>query len=502
MKLNINQDRLFEISEIDAPLILRASNGDKFSIRPSGSGFEFYFNGEWYSTDSLVDSGIEKTEPNKVQSYPVHVGAQTASDALARIESELKKIATNKDFVEEAALYIIDKYRNKTDTYDELYLGRCLSIFFDYAHLFGKTYDTALLVLLHHRIDRSYRQTLRCLEGTFNDLEITNEIFKGDVKKMLRSLVDPTAQLDLNSELTKATLLLRDIIRFEYARIDVNYREEFQKWVDSSDLTPKELSDLINGYTRVYKSNRLFTNIYFKPNTSVALTNLGGLISVLKKKKQELESSEENKLNKIKEYLTFACDTEVDRVWDNITSVYSKSNRAYHNIDHVYNMCEIIEKHQLAVNQRDWVKPLYIAAVYHDLIIKPSNTYSAEALSSIATIDDLSELNVGFDTILKAVELIGLTHKHRYDLELSFHGKLFIDADLAILGSDVETYRTYVGNIRKEARAMGIEGDEFNARRKKFLLEMLSDRPKIFMVLTALEEQARKNIGRELESLG
>lgn len=48
MKITINQDNLIELEEVYNPIVLKTKDGEKISIFMRDTGFEFWYQGEWY----------------------------------------------------------------------------------------------------------------------------------------------------------------------------------------------------------------------------------------------------------------------------------------------------------------------------------------------------------------------------------------------------------------------------------------------------------------------
>lgn len=76
--------------------------------------------------------------------------------------------------------------------------------------------------------------------------------------------------------------------------------------------------------------------------------------------------------------------------------------------------------------------------------------------------------------------------------------QVLLDADLAILGASEMEYQAYADKIRREY-AWVPEPDYRKGRRQ--VLEKFLTRPKIYHLLTHLEEPARRNLGREIARL-
>lgn len=96
--------------------------------------------------------------------------------------------------------------------------------------------------------------------------------------------------------------------------------------------------------------------------------------------------------------------------------------------------------------------------------------------------------------------LIMTTQNHQADLG-DVELKLFLDADMAILGSSSERYQEYCQQIRKEHA--NIPGFLFSQGRSQFL-KLTIKQEQIFLsdyFREQYELNARKNIERELENL-
>ena len=135
---------------------------------------------------------------------------------------------------------------------------------------------------------------------------------------------------------------------------------------------------------------------------------------------------------------------------------------------------------------------------YHDIIydVKQNNN---EAQSAILAKKRLLELNVPQKIITQVVELILLTKTHNETTNELY--KLFLDADLAILGTDKKSYELYSQAIRKEYSSYDTK--TYNQGRIK-MLQSFINRPKIFQTdffYIKYEKTAQKNIQNELLQL-
>lgn len=62
MKINVTDKGQIEIKEVYSGIQLRTDDGELMSICMRDSGFEFYYNGTWYSAKNGV---LEKMKINK-----------------------------------------------------------------------------------------------------------------------------------------------------------------------------------------------------------------------------------------------------------------------------------------------------------------------------------------------------------------------------------------------------------------------------------------------------
>lgn len=124
---------------------------------------------------------------------------------------------------------------------------------------------------------------------------------------------------------------------------------------------------------------------------------------------------------------------------------YSKENRFYHNINHVKELLLLIDNFKDKISNLQAVK---FAVWFHDAIYKAWRKDNEERSAKFAQ-DLLLKIDVDKETINKVSELILLTKGHRVSTD-NFDTNIFLDSDLAILGSDPEKYNIYSENIRKE----------------------------------------------------
>lgn len=174
---------------------------------------------------------------------------------------------------------------------------------------------------------------------------------------------------------------------------------------------------------------------------------------------------------------------------------HTHKSRHYHSYQHLESIWQQLQPVKPLI--QDW--PVIICAIaYHDFIYDTKSS-SNEEKSAEKAVGKM--LDAGFEQARanRCYKHIIATKGHNVaeDTDTNF----FTDADLSILGSDAETYKTYTANIRKEYRVF--PDFMYKPGRKKVLQHFLH-LPTIFKTdhfFTMYEEQARRNIKGELNSL-
>ena len=188
-------------------------------------------------------------------------------------------------------------------------------------------------------------------------------------------------------------------------------------------------------------------------------------------------------------------DKLINKLWNEILTAYSKSNRYYHTLQHLESLLRYLEdvKHQIT----NWNAVLF-ALYYHDIVynvLKHNNEEKSAALAS----KRMTEIDVDADTLNKCTNIILATKKHLWNEDNDLN--LFTDADLSILGADWNDYETYLKQIRKEYT---IYPDIiYNSGRKKVLQHFLSMETiyKTEYFYKKFETKARQNLQGELKLL-
>lgn len=179
-----------------------------------------------------------------------------------------------------------------------------------------------------------------------------------------------------------------------------------------------------------------------------------------------------------------------------VVSAYASPPRAYHSFAHV----QEVLRHLATVPS--WTRPneVFLAALFHDAVYVPgrkdNEAKSADlAAEAIATFLPRAGLDVAY-----VRQLIDLTAKHGAVTPPDPDAAHFLDADMAILGSDPATFDAYDAAIAEEYRPV-TNALLYRLGRRRFLSKLL-DAPRIFHsphFHERLDAAARANLRRALD---
>ena len=182
-----------------------------------------------------------------------------------------------------------------------------------------------------------------------------------------------------------------------------------------------------------------------------------------------------------------------DQLFQEIVSAYSESHRFYHTLNHLSQLFEELDLCESVTNEMLW------AVWYHDIVYKPG-AKSNEKKSAKKAEESMRKLGAPQSSIDKVVTLIMATETHQSQYD-DIDTQLFLDADMAILGSDEEVYLEYCVAVKQEHSS--IPRFLFNRGRRKFLSTVLKHKS-IFLspyFIDKYEQLARTNIQNELSKL-
>jgi predicted metal-dependent HD superfamily phosphohydrolase len=184
------------------------------------------------------------------------------------------------------------------------------------------------------------------------------------------------------------------------------------------------------------------------------------------------------------------------KLFGTLVNAYSERTRHYHTLAHVAAMLRDLDRFRREDSDR---VALEFAAWFHDVIYDTHRDDNEKRSADVAA-NTLRALMVPARVADRVVALVLATATH--DAERSdADANLFLDVDLAILGSSEDEYARYRDAIRLEYS--WVDPDRYNAGRAAVLGRFLEhDRiyhtPAIFQLL---EARARHNIAFEVNEL-
>ncbi|MFI1744610.1 HD domain-containing protein [Thalassobellus sediminis] len=187
----------------------------------------------------------------------------------------------------------------------------------------------------------------------------------------------------------------------------------------------------------------------------------------------------------------------INSFWNEIENQYTLKIRHYHNLSHIMTMFNHAETIKSNITDYD---TFLLAIWYHDIIYKPTKNNNEEKSALLAK-KRLKSLNFDEKTIKIIQNLIISTKKHELILTENNDNSYLLDIDLSILGSEWNTYKTYIKNIRKE---YAIFPDFIYKKGRKKVLQHFLERKNLYFTeffKNKFEEQARENLLKEIESL-
>ncbi len=186
---------------------------------------------------------------------------------------------------------------------------------------------------------------------------------------------------------------------------------------------------------------------------------------------------------------------EAEKEWKTIAEKYNNKKRHYHTLQHLTEVYSLLHEYY----QGSIPSTTILSLFYHDF---EYNTLRGdnEIRSAVCAKNRLEQWNVQDEAIHKIYSMIVSTQTHQTKLE-DEEVKIFLDADMAILGADEDTYSDYLQKVRRE---FSIYPDLlYNRGRKQFLKKTLKAQS-IFLTeyfRNKFEKQARINLQNEINQL-
>ena len=194
----------------------------------------------------------------------------------------------------------------------------------------------------------------------------------------------------------------------------------------------------------------------------------------------------------------YTSDSDIkEKSFQIINDRYSEKSRFYHNLSHVKTLLDLLES---LGNKAQNPNALRFSIWFHDVVYDTKRNDNEEESARLAS-QMMSQLHVDVETIGVVSSLILATKNHSGD-NLAEDNKLFLDMDLAILGMREEIYNKYSRAIREEYS--WVPELIYRRERRKILKSFLAREVIYFTdeMKKRFEEQARKNINGEINSLG
>lgn len=186
----------------------------------------------------------------------------------------------------------------------------------------------------------------------------------------------------------------------------------------------------------------------------------------------------------------------INTLWQEIEKHYSNSKRYYHNLSHVEYM---VKKAELFKHQIEDYNTLLFSIFYHDIIYKATRKDNELKSAQLAE-KRMTEIGVPVEKIKKCFHQIVATQHH--EPTDNNDTRYLLDIDMAILGEDGATYKSYTQKVRKE---YGIYPDLLYKPGRKKVLQNFLKQEQIFQTnafYDRFEKQARVNIKNEIAELG
>jgi predicted metal-dependent HD superfamily phosphohydrolase len=179
-----------------------------------------------------------------------------------------------------------------------------------------------------------------------------------------------------------------------------------------------------------------------------------------------------------------------------LVNAYTQPDRHYHNLNHIYHLLTTIERFDGLV--QDSIA-LSLAAWFHDYVYDP-RAADNEAQSAKTAGDLLTNIGGSSKLIDRVQQLILATQGHQIDAE-DRDRCIFLDADLAILGTDPVAYQVYARSIRREYDWVSDAAYQTGRIR---VLENFLQRNRLYyteLLFDELESIARANMRQEIDLL-
>ncbi|MEH2244696.1 HD domain-containing protein [Nostoc sp.] len=185
-----------------------------------------------------------------------------------------------------------------------------------------------------------------------------------------------------------------------------------------------------------------------------------------------------------------------EKAFNRLVAAYSTPGRYYHTLKHIAHVLSTIQILQGYTNN---LAAVQLAAWFHD-VVYDTQAQDNEQRSADYAFELLSNLGIPKSTITIVIRLILNTKDHQAAVD-DCDSQVLLDADLAILATNLVQYPEYAHAIRQEY-AWVAEAEYITGRRQ--VLEQFLQRSHIYftpLMSEFAERSARGNIQGEIQSL-
>lgn len=179
-----------------------------------------------------------------------------------------------------------------------------------------------------------------------------------------------------------------------------------------------------------------------------------------------------------------------------LTTEYTSAARCYHNLSHLHSLLKLYDAYEQKTARDEAVR---FAIWFHDAIYDTRRKDNEER--SAAWAGQVLRAIKARDELLASVRRLILATKRHEPGALDDEEQIFLDLDLAILGSEPPVYQRYAAAIRREYA--WVPKFLYRRERRKILANFLA-RKTIYVTATLsrqYEQQARRNLQTEIADL-
>ncbi|RYV51257.1 HD domain-containing protein [Pengzhenrongella frigida] len=198
-----------------------------------------------------------------------------------------------------------------------------------------------------------------------------------------------------------------------------------------------------------------------------------------------------------------ASPEEIREVGTRLIERWAEPGRHFHTIKHLADVLARVDELAEETHEPEVVR---LAAWYHGAIFDAANEASYanrggedEVASADLALEELTALGVPEKRAVRVHDLVIALRRHA-PTSGDFDCAVLCDADLAVLASEPQRYKTYLRDIREEYSHLPVE--DYVRARIRILTKLLQRRALFVSPLgSAWEEPARQNVGAELHRL-